>query len=192
MNADDKINEKDIATVVSKCIRLSNFGAKETCEILLKATKKTAAYPAVLFEYASYLPKMSSIKCYETIYKKYPNSYQAAQSLWNVFLYTYKNGYSQKAKELAQEYLNNYSNKKSTPAMKFWHAKILLEERKTSRAKQEFKELIKTEPDSYYAYVSYNLLKGLHTPFNTFDYGEIGNFEGFSSNDLMQIFSDDN
>ena len=75
--------------------------------------------------------------------------------------------------------------------MKFWHAKILLEERKTSRAKQEFKELIKTEPDNYYASVSYNLLKGLHTPFNTFDYGEIGNFEGFSSNDLMQIFSDD-
>ena len=191
VNVDDKISEKDIATVVSKCIRLSNLSAQETCATLLKATKKTAAYPAVLFEYASYLPKMSSIKCYEIIYKKYPNSYQAAQSLWNVFLYTYKNGYSQKAKELAQEYLNNYSNKKSTPAMKFWHAKILLEERKTSRAKQEFKELIKTEPDSYYAYVSYNLLKGVHTPFNTFNYGKIGNFEGFSSNDLMQIFSDD-
>ena len=126
---------------------------------------------------------MSSIKCYETIYKKYPNSYQAAQSLWNVFLYTYKNGYSLKAKELAQEYLNNYSNKKSTPAMKFWHAKILLEERKTARARQEFKELIKTEPD--------NLLKGVHTPFNTFNYGGIGNFEGFSSDDLIQIFNND-
>lgn len=191
VSADDKISEKDIATAVSKCIRLSNLSAKETCATLLKATKKTAAYPAVLFEYASYLPKISSIKCYETIYKKYPNSYQAAQSLWNVFLYTYKNGYTLKAKELAQEYLNNYSNKKSTPAMKFWHAKILLEERKTARAKQEFKELIKTEPDSYYAYVSYNLLNGVHTPFNTFNYGKIGNFYGFSNDDLSQIFNND-
>ncbi len=191
VNADDKISEKDIATAVSKCIKLSNLSAKETCATLLKATKKTAAYPAVLFEYASYLPKISSIKCYETIYKKYPNSYQAAQSLWNVFLYTYKNGYPAKAKELAQEYLNNYSNKKSTPAMKFWHAKILLDERKAIQAKQEFKELIKTEPDSYYAYVSYNLLKGVHTPFNTFNYGKIGNFYGFSNNDLKQIFNED-
>ena len=191
VNADDKISEKDIATAVSKCIRLSNLSAKETCATLLKATKKTAAYPAVLFEYASYLPKISSIKCYETIYKKYPNSYQAAQSLWNVFLYTYKNGYPAKAKELAQEYLNNYSNKKSTPAMKFWHAKILLDERKAIQAKQEFKELIKTEPDSYYAYVSYNLLNGVHTPFNTFNYGKIGNFYSFSNNDLKQIFNED-
>ena len=191
VSADDKISEKDIATAVSKCIRLSNLSAKETCATLLKATKKTAAYPAVLFEYASYLPKISSIKCYETIYKKYPNSYQAAQSLWNVFLYTYKNGYPAKAKELAQEYLNNYSNKKSTPAMKFWHAKILLDERKAIQAKQEFKELIKTEPDSYYAYVSYNLLNGVHTPFNTFNYGKIGNFYSFSNNDLKQIFNED-
>ena len=191
VSADDKISEKDIATAVSKCIRLSNLSAKETCATLLKATKKTAAYPAVLFEYASYLPKISSIKCYETIYKKYPNSYQAAQSLWNVFLYTYKNGYTLKAKELAQEYLNNYSNKKSTPAMKFWHAKILLDERKAIQAKQEFKELIKTEPDSYYAYVSYNLLNGVHTPFNTFNYGKIGNFYGFSNDDLSQIFNND-
>ena len=191
VNADDKISEKDIATAVSKCIRLSNLSAKETCATLLKATKKTAAYPAVLFEYASYLPKISSIKCYETIYKKYPNSYQAAQSLCNVFLYTYKNGYPAKAKELAQEYLNNYSNKKSTPAMKFWHAKILLDERKAIQAKQEFKELIKTEPDSYYAYVSYNLLNGVHTPFNTFNYGKIGNFYSFSNNDLKQIFNED-
>lgn len=191
VNADDKISEKDIATAVSKCIRLSNLSAKETCATLLKATKKTAAYPAVLFEYASYLPKISSIKCYETIYKKYPNSYQAAQSLWNVFLYTYKNGYTLKAKELAQEYLNNYSNKKSTPAMKFWHAKILLDERKAIQAKQEFKELIKTEPDSYYAYVAHNLLNGVHTPFNTFNYGKIGNFYSFSNNDLKQIFNED-
>lgn len=191
VSADDKISEKDIATAVSKCIRLSNLSAKETCATLLKATKKTAAYPAVLFEYASYLPKISSIKCYETIYKKYPNSYQAAQSLWNVFLYTYKNGYTLKAKELAQEYLNNYSNKKSTPAMKFWHAKILLDERKAIQAKQEFKELIKTEPDSYYAYVSYNLLKGIHTPYNTLNYGKIPDFNGFSNNDLKQIFNED-
>ena len=188
---DEKIDEKDVAAVVSKYIRLSAMPQKDACEILIKNTKKTAAYPAVLFEYAAYLSEMNAIKCYETIYKKYPNSYQAAQSLWNVFLYMYENGYNSKAKALAQEYLNNYSNKNSTPAMKFWHAKILMEERKTLQARQEFKELIKTEPDSYYAFVAYNILRGVNTPFNTTSSAKIADFNNFSNDDLVQIFNND-
>lgn len=191
INCDEKISEKDIAAVVSKYIALNGSNPKTSCDELLKITKKTAAYPAVLFEYASYLSKMNSIKCYETIYKKYPESYQAAQSLWNVFLYMYKNGYTAKAKELASLYLSNYSNKKSTPAMKFWHAKILLDENKALQAKNEFKELVKSDPDSYYSYVAYNILKGIHTPFNSLNYGEIRKSEDFTVDDLKQIFDND-
>ncbi len=188
---DEKMSEEDIALVVSKCIRLSDLPPKTACENLLKVSKKSAAYPAILFEYASYLSKMNSIKCYETIYKKYPNSYQAAQSLWNVFLYTYKNGYSAKAKLLADEYLKKYSNKISTPAMKFWHAKILLQEGKTLQANKELKELIKTEPDTYYAYVAHNLIKGVNTPFNTMISNNLEDFKGFTKKDLKQIFNND-
>ena len=188
---DEKISQKDIAIAVSKYINLSNLNKKDACEILLKSTKKTVAYPAVLYEYASTLSKMNSIKCYETIYTRYPDSYQAAQSLWKVFLYTYQNGYSAKAKVLAQQYLNNYSNKNSTPAMKFWHAKILLKEGKTMQAKQEFRELIKTEPDSYYAFVAHNLLKGVHTPFNSANFATIPANSEFSADDLKNIFNND-
>ncbi len=188
---DENLSQKEIATVVSKCILLYGVNSKDACELLLKTTKKTVAYPAVLFEYASYLSEMNSIKCYETIYKKYPDSYQAAQSLWHVFLYMYKNGYTTKAKTLAEEYLDSYSNKNSTAAIKFWHAKILLQEKKTHKAKQELKELIKTEPDSYYAFVANNLLNDIHTPFNVHNLDEIKKFEGFTKKDLVQIFNSD-
>lgn len=190
-NCDERIDEKDIATSVSKYVELSNQDPKSACEILLKQTKKTAAYPAVLFEYASYLSKMNSIKCYENIFNKYPNSYQAAQSLWNVFLYTYENGYNAKAKALAKKYLDNYKNKNSTPAVKFWYAKILMQEGKMLQAKQEFKNLIRTEPDSYYAFIAYNILDGHQTPLNSVDYGLLADFGDFNKDDLKQIFNND-
>lgn len=188
---DETIEPDEISQVVDKVISFFDGPKSDVCLSLLKQTKNSASYPAVLFEYTKYVPKITAVKCWETIYTKYPNSYWAAQSLWNTFLYNYKLGYIKKSKELSEVYLERYSNKKSTPAMKFWHAKILLEQRKTQQAKLEFKELIKTEPDSYYAYVAHNILRGVNTPFNTSIKSDIKTKVKFSKSDLKQIFNND-
>lgn len=188
---DETIEPDEISQVVDKVISFFGGPKSDVCLSLLKQTKNTASYPAVLFEYAKYIPKISAVKCWEIIFNKYPNSHWAAQSLWNVFLYNYELGYIKKSKELSELYLERYSNKKTTAAMKFWHAKILLKERKTSQAKSEFRELIKTEPDSYYAYVAYNILRGIDTPFNTSIKSDVKTNVKFNKNDLKQIFNNE-
>ncbi len=187
----EKMEDEDIALAISKFSTLSGLGGRSACEMLLKNNRKTSAYPAILFEYASYLPQISAIKCYEAIYNKYPDSYQAAQSLWHVFYYNYKNGYNSKAKALAKIYFSRYTNKNSTPAMKFWYAKILLEERKISTAKKAFAELIKSEPQSYYAYIASRLIEGENTPFNSDYIREIKPSRDFSKDDIKTIFNSD-
>lgn len=191
MLSDETVKPEQISFLVEKFTTLSPLSKKDACAILVKQTKKTVAYPAVLFEYAKYLPKMSSVKCWQLIYNKYPQSYWAPQSLWNVFLYNYELGYIKKSKELAQLHINSYKNKLSTPAMKFWHAKILLDERKLSAARQEFKELIKTHPESYYSYVADNILDGKTTPLNALNVGNVKFNSNFNKNDLKQIFNND-
>lgn len=186
---DNSANQKDISTAVSRYIQLSGLSKKDACKRLLKFTKNTSSYPAVLYEYASVLPDIEAIKCYEVIYKKYPDSYQAAQSMWYVFYNAYSNNYNTKAKEIAKSYLERYSNKNSTPAIKYWYAKILLREGKTKLANSALRELIKTEPNSYYAYIAYNLLMGTTTPFNTPCCEKIRPSKDFSLNDLKQIFN---
>lgn len=187
----EKMEDDDISFAISRFSTLSGLGGRSACEMLLKNNRKTSAYPAILFEYASYLPQISAIKCYEAIYNKYPDSYQAAQSLWHVFYYNYKNGYNSKAKALAKIYFSRYTNKNSTPAMKFWYAKILLEERKISTAKKAFAELIKSEPQSYYAYIASKLIDGKDTPFNT-DYDKkIKSSYDFTNEDIKTIFNSD-
>ncbi len=188
---DNSLEGEEIAHAVSRYIALSGLTKKDATKRLLKLTKNSPSYPAVLFEHASTLPEISAIKCYETIYTKYPNSYQAAQSLWYVFYDAYLNDYNTKAKQLADVYLEKYSNKNSTPAVKYWRAKTLLKEGKTKAAKSELRELIKSEPNSYYAYVAYNLLSERHTPFNTPCCDRISDKDEFSYSDLKQIFNND-
>ncbi len=185
------LDDKDIAFAVSRYIELSGVPKSQACKHLLKITKNLQSYPFVLYEYASTLSKMNAIKCYETIYTKYPDSYQAAQSLWYVFYDAYLNNYNSKVKALAKIYFEKYSNKISTPAVKFWYAKTLLKERKIKAAKQEFRELIKTEPNSYYAYVAYNILNDVYTPFNTPCCDEVTEAQKFSYEDLRQIFNNE-
>ena len=190
-SSDNDFDGKDITYAVSRYIELCEIPKKDACKHLLKIAKNSPSYPTVLFEYASTLSGMNAIKCYETIYTKYPESYQAAQSLWYVFYDAYVNNYNSKAKTLAKLYLEKYSNKISTPAVKFWYAKTLLKERKIKAAKQEFRELIKSEPNSYYAYVAYNILNDSYTPFNTPCCNKITKVQEFSYEDLKQIFNNE-
>lgn len=188
---DETLEPEEISSIIGRYLALSKEPKKDTCAFLLKQTKKTAAYPAVLYTYANCLTKLSAIKCYQAVYSKYPASYWAPESLRNVIMYSYETGYSKKAKRLAQDYLGKYKNTKSAPAVKFWYGKILSEEKKTAEAGRVFKELISESPDSYYAYIAYNLLCGRQTPLNSVNLGKIPKGGNFSKNDLKQIFNND-
>lgn len=189
---DEAVDPDEIIKAVSKYAQLSAISYKDACVFLLPHTKNSYARPALLFETAQYLPKAAAQKNYETIYQKYSSSHWAAESLWNMFWHNYKIGNLKKARNLAQSHLSRYEGKNSTPAIKFWHAKILLRENKVSAAKHEFKDLIKTEPGSYYAYVAYNILNSKATPFNTLKRGNLGECGIFSTADLKSLFNNNN
>ena len=186
--SDEKIKPEDIAYAVDKYAALSPSEKKEASALLGRSIKNPFSRSAILFEYAKYLPKLSAIKCYQTIYTKYPSSYQAAEAMWMVFWYNMENDYFSRAKQIAQVYLNTYENKKSTPAMKFWYAKILLYEGRKLQAKNEFKNLIKTEPQSYYSYIAYNIINDRYTPLNTANLGELPSEYKYSEKDYKDLF----
>ena len=165
-HVDKTSKPEDISYVISKYISISPKSDEAKYEELMAITKRNQAFPCVLYEFAKKMPKMAQIKNYETVYSRYPASYWAPQSMWNVFWHNYKSGYTARAKKLARMHITRYENSNSTPAIKFWLAKILMKEKKYRDAKDVFSNVIKNHKNSYYAFISKKIIQGKTTPFN--------------------------
>lgn len=163
----DTDDPKLMQSAIKKYQVLSGAEFRENYSYLLSKTLQKGAHAAVLFEYAKKLSKIAEIKNYETIYTKYPASYWAAESLWRAFYYYYKNNSLSAAKSLATMHIQKYSSSNSTPAIKYFYAKILFKEGHKKNAKALLLDVIKNEPNSYWALVSSEFLAGNRTPFDT-------------------------
>ena len=116
-------------------------------------------YPTVVYNLAEINQSIHGIKLYEQIVKKYPNSYWASNSLWEIFWYNYSLNRFNTCIKLGQMHQNKYANSQDAPRVAYWSAKALLKEKKNQNARELFYKIIKEYPLSYYAFLSARQLK---------------------------------
>ena len=114
-----------------------------------------------LYNKAQLLSQKKSKPVYEEIYRNYPKGQYASESLWHLFWYEYNAGNYDKAIELGQKHLASYKNTCASPAVYFWFGKIYEKKKDASKAKQFYKIVLKSFPDSYYAFRSNGRLQVL-------------------------------
>ena len=104
----------------------------------------------VLYKLAEISPADKAIEYYREIYRNYPNSKYAAESLWSIIWYSYKKGDYNNAEKLASIHLQTHKKVNSTPKVMFWLGKTYLKQNKLSEAHSIFNRLITKYPDNYY------------------------------------------
>lgn len=99
-------------------------------------------------------PAVEKYSCYDGLYTAYPDGKYAKNALFQAFRFSLINGQYQKSRALASTFLDKFGNSKEVPMVMFWVAKI-------DRNSEFFNKIIKQYPDSYYAYRSFWILRGL-------------------------------
>ena len=91
---------------------------------------------------------------------------------------------------MAIKHLQTYKNVKSTPAIKYWYAKILYDAGKKRDAKTVLLDIVRKHKNSYYAYAASEFLDGKRAPFSTRSKITLlpTNF-GFSKSDINSLFN---
>lgn len=101
-----------------------------------------------------YSPDGEKYPCYNGLYNSFPTGDYSRNAMFKTFSYSLKERNYQKSRSLANTYLEKYSNSKEAPMVMFWVAKI-------DNNRDMFNNIIKQYPDSFYAYRSFWITKGL-------------------------------
>lgn len=153
------IDEKEISILIDRLVSLSSENKKQILMILNQKYQNTYADATISYKLASNSKTLMAVKLYEYIVKKYPDSYWASNSLWEIFWFNYSQKRYNSAYSIAQNYISKYPNSDDMARIKYWRAKILLKQRKNSLAKDAFYEIINSHPLSYYSFLSSRQLK---------------------------------
>lgn len=153
------VEEKEISLALDRLINLTNADKIQTLQTLYTKHPNSYIHPSVAYKLAQNSASIRSIKLYEHIVEKYPDSYWASNSLWEVFWYNYNLKRYKTCEELAKTHAKLYFNAPDAPRVAYWHAKALLQEKRTLEAKDNFYKVIKHYPLSYYSFLSNKALK---------------------------------
>ncbi len=137
--------------------------AEEMLNLLLKISGKYSALD-ILRELKTKAPNLSAkiqweiasrletTSGYEEIYKDYPDSAYAAESMARVFFDKVRNSAFDEALKLASEHWGTYPKSQSHSMVAFWAAKIHLERKEKSKAEEILQDIIISHPTDYYAF----------------------------------------
>lgn len=134
---------------------------------LLASVKNPVSIPGILFNHAQNLPRSTVIKNYQRIYAHNPQSFYAAESLWEIFWNLYKQNKYKEALKIAQNHNLKFPNANSAPKILYFAGKIHLKTGDKIEADKFFKKVFDTYPDSYYAYRANENLNREKEPFKT-------------------------
>ncbi len=106
-------------------------------------------------------PKEAKYSCYKDLYNNYPNSDYAQSAMLNILFTAIANNNYASARTIANEFLTKYPNSQECPKVMFWAGKIEQKYYNNLVAANYYQNIINKYPDSYYAYRSYWILKGV-------------------------------
>ena len=153
------IDEKEISSAIERYIYLSKQNRRQLLTYMVNTYKDVYCTPILIYKLAEINKSLAAYELYEYITKKYPSSYFAQNSTWEVFWYNYSLKRFKKALEIAQNYINLYPYGDDIARIKYWRAKALLKQKQKTKAKEGFYDVINNYPLSYYAFLSARQLK---------------------------------
>jgi len=101
--------------------------------------------------------------CYRALYANFPSGDYAESSLLQIFYSTLRQKNYAEARGLAHDFLARFSDSAAAPEVMFWAGKIEQRYSHTTEAVNYFRQIINKYPDTYYAYRSFWILKGIQT-----------------------------
>ena len=161
------VEEKDIDTAIDRLSSIARKNKTQLLEELYNVYPNSYIIPTVIYKLACSNKTSASIRLYKLVSMKYPNSYWASNSLWEVFWYNWSLSRYKTCDNLAKRHETLYPDTQDAPRIMYWHAKALLKEGKNQNARDLFYKVIKRYPQSYYAFLSAKALKGHKTKMIT-------------------------
>lgn len=158
----EKIND-----AILNYLTISGRSKSEDCAKLALLVKNPITIPGVLFVQAQNSSKEVAIANYNNVYKKSPNGYFAAESLWEIFWNYYKNKKYKEALKIAQIHGMKFENSNSAPKILYFSGKIHQKINSKMDADRFFKKVLDDYPDNYYAYRANEQLNREKYPFKT-------------------------
>ena len=188
-----EVEEKDTDTAINRLIALTGENKIQFLQNLYLKSSTSYIYPTVLYNLAEATKSIRSIKLYEQIVKKYPNSSWASNSLWEIFWYNYSQNRYNTCIKLGKIHQKKYSKSSDAPRVAYWSARAMLKEKMNQEARETFYRIKKDYPLSYYAFLSARRLKFskakkiiVKKPINSFDFNSLNKF--IFNNDKTLIF----
>lgn len=99
--------------------------------------------------------------CYSGLYKAFPDSKYSENAMVQTLLIGVKNNNNENSRIVAKEFIKKYPTSENIPMVLFWAGKVEQRLGLLTSAANYFQKIINEYPDTYYAYRSYWLLKGV-------------------------------
>lgn len=158
LNYSETVSQKDMEESLDEYFNQTK-NKSDSVNDLIKNCPNTSCMDYLLYIKAQNSSPEISTNLYEEIYKKYPESEYAPDSLYKVF---YKNITEKKYDEairLGHKHLKQYKDSDTAAAVHFWLGKIYEKRNSPISAKYYYLSAVNAYPDSYYSYRSYAKIK---------------------------------
>lgn len=155
------MDDSKIRDAMLSYTELCNSRQDDCWQNILSWTDKARDF--ALYKRAQLLPPDKAKGFYEQIYKYYSKGDYASDALWNLFWQACDKGDYDSAISLGKKHISAFKNTAASPAVHFWLGKIYEKRNNYGEAKRFYKIILKTFPDSYYAFRAngrLNALKG--------------------------------
>lgn len=107
--------------------------------------------------------KTEKSACYSALYSNYPESEYAQDALAQLFMDKISKQQYESALTNGEEFLSKFPKSDYNPMIMFWVGKIKQKLTQTTDFIKYYQDIINNYPDSYYAYRSFWILKGINT-----------------------------
>ncbi len=163
-NNPDSVTKDQLWDAMSTYVYLSPRSKLSNWSDLVNMTSSNSiAGDYAIYRKALLLPKTSAYRLYEKIVKNHAEGDFASESMWNIFWREFREKNYYEALKIGKNHVESYPEKKAAPKMLFWMGKLSERLGRKSAAKNYYKKVLKTYPDSYYAFRSNGRLEAIKT-----------------------------
>lgn len=153
------IDIKDYKQVIDNYMKISSKPYEASSKLLKLAKGQGRDYVWNLKCENS--PDNEKYACYNSLYAANPSGEFAKTALFNIFFDRIKQRDFNNARQIGRDFIARYPNSDLTPQVMFWVGKLEQKYYNTSAFIKYFQDIINNYPDTYYAYRSFWILKGL-------------------------------
>lgn len=157
----NSIEEEDYIRAVDNYLKMFEADEKYKYSSKLFSLAKGKGKDYIWNIKCSVSPKNEQTACYSELFSNFPEGKYAQNALLQIFLSEINQKNFGSARQTARNFMVKYPDSEYTPLVMFWAGKIEQKYNNTELAAKYYQDVVNKYPDSYYAYRSYWILKGV-------------------------------